>query len=91
MRKSFVQNIKKVNDTFYGTLRANIMSKNEYNALVGSKKATKMFGYNQMQNNASNPNFIDPRRLVGNMPQGKTKKRNRRTASIESENEISAI
>jgi hypothetical protein len=39
MRKSFVQNIKKVNDIFYGTLRANIMNRGEYNALLGSKKA----------------------------------------------------
>jgi hypothetical protein len=69
------------------------MSKGQYNALVGSKRATQVFGYNHpaLPQNASNPNFIDPRRLVGNMPDGK-RKRHRKTASIESgDPEISVL
>ena len=38
MRKSFVKNIQKVNNTFYGTLRANIMPNPTYNFLVGAGK-----------------------------------------------------
>jgi hypothetical protein len=38
MRKSFVKNIQKVNNTFYGTLRANIMPKPSYNFLIDAGK-----------------------------------------------------
>lgn len=38
MRKSFVKNIQKVNNTFYGTLRANIMPKPSYNMLLDAGK-----------------------------------------------------
>lgn len=33
MRKSFVNNKQKVNNTFYGTLRTNIMPKTAYNMI----------------------------------------------------------
>jgi len=38
MRKSFVKNIQKVNNTFYGTLRANIMPQAGYNYLLDTGK-----------------------------------------------------
>jgi len=59
-----VKTIQKVNNNFYGTLKANIMSHPDYNALMGSGK--KVSGY-QNSKNYSSPVLIDPSILVPNM------------------------
>ena len=65
LRTTHLKNIQKVNNTFYGTLKANIMNRDDYNKMFnsGQLRQSRLTGAPKY----SNPSLIDPRQLIGNM------------------------